>query len=224
MSKEPGAIVLLSGGLDSATLLAKALYAGRKCYALGFEYPSKHNPYEVKAARAVAMYYKVPILTIPLTFFQFFKSNLLVNQGEIPEGHYEDETMEQTVVPARNIIFSAIAAGLAWSAEEEKSEVWLGIHAGDHAIYPDCRPEFYESMARAIRIGTGGRVGLRAPFLMQSKYDILKWGLAANVPYHLTRTCYKDQELACGKCGSCTERLEAFSKHGVVDPIKYEGS
>lgn len=219
------ALVLLSGGMDSTTLLANALYAGRACQALVFKYPSKHNPYELRAAKAVASHYKVPYIEIFMDpIFRWFNSNLLTSGRKIPEGRYEDESMKQTMVPARNIIFSAVAAGLAQSMFNKQAEVWIGIHTGDHAIYPDCRPEFYENMARAIRFGTGGATVLKAPFCLIKKEGILKWGLAAKVPYHLTRTCYEAQELACGKCGSCRERLEAFEALGVADPIKYEGS
>ena len=112
-------------------------------------------------------------------------------------------------------------AGLAWS--KGAREIAIGIHQGDHAIYPDCRVSFYNAMNQAIAEGTDHNVLITAPFLHTDKTGILDWGFRHEVPYHLTRTCYKDQELSCGKCGSCVERLEAFAFHNTKDPIKYEG-
>lgn len=215
------AIVSLSGGMDSATVLAEALFKDRDCIAIGFSYGSKHNKYENKRAQQLAEYYEVPFQLIDLEgVMKGFKSNLMKGQGDIPEGHYEDESMSQTVVPARNIIFASILAGLAWS--KECKEVWMGVHAGDHVIYPDCRPEFYVPLKAAIKIGTNEKVEIRTPFIIHSKAQILERGLELEVPYQLTRTCYKDQHLSCGKCGSCVERLEAFKANNVDDPIQYE--
>lgn len=207
--------------MDSTTLLAKALDGPRKCHCVTFKYPSKHGEYENAAAQKVAYYYDIPLRVIDLSsFMKTFKSNLLKGQGEIPEGHYEEKTMEQTVVPGRNIIFSSILSGYAWSIGA--SQVWLGAHEGDHAIYDDCREVFIASMNQAIRFGTGRRVELVTPFLKDNKTSIIKYGLTKGVPYHLTRTCYKDQEISCGRCGSCCERREAFINNGVEDPIEYE--
>jgi 7-cyano-7-deazaguanine synthase len=215
-------IVALSGGMDSATVLGRLLDEGHEVECFAFTYGSKHNQYENLAAQAVAAYYGAPCRgAIDLSgVTRFFRSDLLKSGGHIPEGHYNDSTMSATVVPARNIIFLSIMAGLAWS--HDASEIAIGIHQGDHAIYPDCRAEFYIAMNEAIRLGTDGRVQIVAPFLHTDKSGILDWGLAHGVPYHLTRTCYKDQLLSCGKCGSCCERLEAFAAHGIVDPIRYE--
>jgi len=223
-------VVALSGGMDSATVLAKALAEGCEVIPVGFNYPSKHNKWEQGAARnfvsslynrtgntGVINNYRVIDLT---SLFNGFESNLLRGGDSIPEGHYEAENMKQTVVPGRNIIFASVLAGLAWSLEA--SEVWLGIHAGDHYIYPDCRPAFFHSMNIAIREGTDGNVELKAPFLMDTKVEILQAGIELGVPYELTRTCYKDQKIACGKCGSCQERLSAFKKLGIEDPLEYE--
>lgn len=216
------AIVALSGGMDSATVLAKAEAAQRRIETVGFRYGSKHNEFENTAAREIAKYYKVPFQLIDLSIaMKGFKSNLLLGGGKIPEGHYDDESMSKTVVPCRNIIFISILAGLAESIEA--SEIWLGIHSGDYAIYPDCRPKFYSAMKQAIEEGSGGKVTLRAPFLYSNKRIILDQGISMKVPYQLTRTCYKNQELACGVCGSCQERLEAFAFLKMKDPITYEG-
>jgi 7-cyano-7-deazaguanine synthase len=215
------AVISLSGGMDSTTLLAQALSDGRKCSCVSFTYGSKHNKYENEAARKVAKHFRVELDLIDLSsFMSTFRSALLKEQGEIPEGHYEAETMSQTVVPGRNIIFTSVLSGYAWSKEID--EVWIGIHAGDHEIYADCRPEFFNSMSRAIEAGTNRNVELRAPFLSKNKTSIIKLGRILGVPYELTRTCYKDQEIACGRCGACQERLEAFRNNGIEDPIPYE--
>lgn len=215
------AIVSLSGGMDSATVLAEALDQGREVQAVSFYYGSKHNPFENAQAERIAAHYGVPWRLLDFsTAAQGLKSNLMASGGEIPEGHYEDRSMSLTVVPGRNLIFVSFLTGIAWS--EEAEEVWLGIHQGDHAIYPDCRPEFFYAMDQAVREGTGQRVRLVAPFLTGNKTSILKRGLELGVPYRLTRTCYKQQELSCGKCGACRERLEAFAANHTIDPIPYE--
>lgn len=216
------ALVSFSGGMDSATVLAYMVAAGWDVTAVSFTYGSKHNEHESKAAEAFCRHYNVPRIFIDMAApFSMFKSDLLKTGGNIPEGHYTDSTMSATVVPGRNIIFFSMLAGLAWSLEARA--VACGIHQGDHAIYEDCRPQFYEAMQLAIHHGTGERVELLAPFLKGDKYDILAWGFKNAVPYHLTRTCYKDQPKSCGKCGACQERLEAFTKHNQRDPIPYEG-
>jgi 7-cyano-7-deazaguanine synthase len=128
--------------------------------------------------------------------------------------------MSQTVVPGRNSIFISIASGVAWSRGAE--EVYIGAHSGDHVIYPDCRPEYVNAIQEAMMLGSGGKINVRAPFLHGDKTSILKEGFVRDVPYEFTRTCYKDQEISCGRCGACQERLEAFAAHGRVDPLKYE--
>jgi len=149
------------------------------------------------------------------------KSDLLKTGGPIPEGHYTDESMSATVVPGRNIIFMSILTSYAWSIGAEK--IAIGIHQGDHAIYPDCRPAFLSSMKEAIQFGTDKRVDVIAPFIGFNKIVIVRRGTRIDVPYQLTRTCYKDQEKSCGKCGSCVERLEGFERNEIEDPIQYEG-
>jgi 7-cyano-7-deazaguanine synthase len=214
------AIVLLSGGMDSATLLASVIAGGTDVETLSFCYGSKHNVYENLAARLLAAYYRVPHSLIDLSALApHLESNLLKNGGAIPEGHYQASNMSQTVVPGRNSIFIAIASGVAWSKGAE--EVYIGAHSGDHVIYPDCRPEYVNAMQEAMTLGSGGKVMLKAPFLHGDKTSILKTGFELNVPYQFTRTCYKDQEISCGRCGACQERLEAFEAHGVVDPLPY---
>jgi 7-cyano-7-deazaguanine synthase len=215
------AVVSLSGGIDSATVLAHVLQKETEVRAIGFAYGSKHNEYENKAARAVAEFYGVPFDLVDLSAIgALLKSDLLKSGGNIPEGHYEAESMKATVVPARNMIFASVLAGVAESCGAR--EVWLGVHAGDHHIYPDCRPDFFFAMWLAVLRGTDKKVSLRAPYLQLTKGEVVFRGLALGVPYNLTRTCYKDQSVACGRCGSCQERLEAFAENKVEDPLQYE--
>lgn len=214
----------LSGGMDSAALCAFYLDNGYRVVPINFEYGSKHNKYEAEAAKRLVKYFKLPdIVNIGLPFIsQLFTSHLLQKGGAIPEGHYKDKNMSLTVVPGRNIIFISIMAGYAWSIGADI--VAYGAHSGDHAIYEDCRPEFFHSMSMAVSTGTGKRITLEAPFLNFTKADIINSGrlCTPSVPWEHTRTCYKDQPISCGKCGSCVERLEAFNLVGLPDPIPYE--
>lgn len=214
-------ILSLSGGLDSTSLLAWLLKQEHKIIPVIFSYSSKHNKYENEAARKICQHYQLEPIECNLSgVFSVFKSNLLTSGGPIPEGHYNDATMSKTVVPGRNLIFISILAGIAESVGA--SFVAIGVHAGDHTIYPDCRPLFIDRAEKTIKASSDGRVGLFAPFLNMSKAEVLRVGLNNGAPLSLTRTCYKDQPIACGKCGSCVERLEAFSNFGIGDVIEYE--
>jgi 7-cyano-7-deazaguanine synthase len=215
-------IVSLSGGLDSSVMLAHILdrkYEVER--AISFTYGSKHNQYENAAAEQVAKYYDVPWTLIDLsTAFANFRSALLKTGKPLPQGHYEEDTMRQTVVPFRNGIFLSVLAGLADSLGCQY--LFIGAHAGDHFIYPDCRPVFMENMYNAIRLGTDSNVELRTPFIEKTKKDLVAIGSKLNVPFELTRTCYSDQPNACGLCGSCQERLEAFHLNNLEDPLPYQ--
>jgi len=221
-------VIGLSGGMDSATLLGFLLEQGYEVHCCVFNYGSKHNAYENKAALDVAEYYKKNLSPVFVTVFDLrevfkpFESNLLLSGGEIPEGHYADENMKKTVVPGRNMIFAAIMAGIAESIQAEA--IALGVHSGDHSIYPDCRPEFIKALDTVIFLSSDKKVQVLTPFITDNKTSILEYGYnytAFTVPYHLTRTCYKDQAIACGKCGSCVERLEAFANINQTDPVPY---
>ena len=220
-------VIGLSGGMDSATLLGLLLEQGYEVHCCIFYYGSKHNKYENEAAQLIIDHYSKK-LNKPVYGYLIdisgvmttFKSNLLLSGGDIPEGHYAGENMKKTVVPSRNLIFASIMAGLAESINAQY--VALGIHSGDHFIYPDCRIDFAKALDTVIFLSSDNKVEVIAPLQRDDKYTILQKGLQIQVPYHLTRTCYKDQLLSCGKCGSCNERLEAFQKLGQKDPIKYE--
>jgi 7-cyano-7-deazaguanine synthase len=222
-------VMALSGGMDSATLLGLLLEQDYAVHAITFYYGSKHNKWENAATTDLIEYYQrndapvIPHFVDISAVMGNFNSNLMLSGGDIPEGHYEDENMRKTVVPGRNMIFASIAAGLAESIGAEK--IALGVHSGDHHIYPDCRKEFIKALDSAIYLSSDRSVEVIAPLIDEDKESILRKGLlcSPSVPYELTRTCYKDQIVSCGKCGSCCERLEAFNKLQMPDPIPYEG-
>lgn len=214
------AIVLLSGGLDSVTALYWAKQNLLLQAAISFNYGSKHNHMEIPFAQKHCEQLQIPHHVIKLPFVnELFQSNLLENGGEIPEGHYEAENMKLTVVPFRNGIMLSIAAGYAESIEA--TELVIAAHAGDHAIYPDCRESFMENMSKAISQGTYSGTKILRPFINDRKEDIVKKGIELGIDYSLTWSCYKGNEKHCGKCGTCTERIEAFSKAKVPDPTEY---
>lgn len=219
-------VIALSGGIDSATMLASLLEEEWEVFCCSFYYGSKHGKYEFKAAEEIVKFYqqqghKIHHLKFDLTeIFKNIQSSLLLSGGEIPEGHYNDVSMKQTVVPGRNTIFASIMMGIAES--NEAKYIALGVHQGDHFIYPDCRDEYVDALDTLVETATENKVGVLCPFSDATKQDIIEYAIIHRVPIHLTRTCYKDQELSCGKCGSCVERLEAFEKLNHKDPIKYE--
>ena len=215
------AIVVFSGGMDSSVALWWARREFRDVAAVSFEYGAKHNARELAAAKTICRKLNVQHTVIPLDFIgRTFHSSLLVTGGDIPEGNYNEENMASTVVPFRNGIMLAAAAGFA--EDSGFSAVILGNHTGDHAIYPDCRPEFIEGMARAIEAGTGGKVRLLSPFCHKTKAEIASLGAGLGVEFALTWSCYKGHEIHCGKCGTCRERRDAFREAGLTDPTVYE--
>ena len=221
MNRQQRAIVVFSGGMDSATALWWAMREFGDVAAVSFEYGAKHNARELAAAETICNKLAVPQTVIPLDFIgRNFHSSLLKTGGAIPEGTYNEENMASTVVPFRNGIMLAAAAGLA--EDSGFSAVILGNHTGDHAIYPDCRPEFIDGMAKAIEAGTGGKVKLLSPFCNMTKGEIAALGAKLGVDFSLTWSCYNGREKHCGKCGTCRERREAFREAGLTDPTVYE--
>ena len=213
-------IVLLSGGMDSVTAMHWARKEPEVAGAVSFDYGSKHNPKELPYAKWHCEQIGIPHDVISLDFInRLFTSDLLQSGGEVPEGHYADENMKKTVVPFRNGIMLAIACGIAESREAEG--LVIAAHAGDHAIYPDCREGFMQGMASAMREGTYARVELLRPFLHLDKAGIAKLGASLGVDYAKTWSCYKGHDLHCGKCGTCVERIEAFALAGITDPTVY---
>lgn len=215
-------VVLLSGGLDSTTLMY-LLVKDYEVWPLTINYGQKHSK-EVIAARNVCEARGGDLLArwryLDLSCVQGLLPSALTGKGEIPNGHYESESMKATVVPNRNMILLSLAAGYAEGIGA--SYIAYAAHAGDHAIYPDCRPEFVRSCAETICLGTGGKVLLMEPFVDKTKAEIVALGKKLNVPFAKTWSCYKGGEVHCGLCGTCTERREAFQLAGVVDPTKYE--
>ena len=196
-------------------------YKDRIALAITFDYGSKHNEKEIAFAKMHCQRLGIRHLVIPLSFMsQYFKSSLLKGGEEIPEGRYDDENMKSTVVPFRNGIMLAIAAGLAES--NGLRHVMMANHSGDHAIYPDCRPQFVDAMSSAITAGTYEGITLFAPYTNLTKTDIVKRGNALGIDYSETWSCYKGGEKHCGKCGTCTERREALHDAGIIDTTEYE--
>ena len=213
--------VLLSGGMDSVTAFYEALASHEVVGCLSFDYGAKHNHREIPFARLHAARHRVPHHTVSLGFMNdLFKSDLLSSGGEIPEGHYAEETMKKTVVPFRNGIMLAVATGYAESVDA--GALVIAAHSGDHAIYPDCREPFMEGMARAMAEGTYARISLLRPFIAADKAAIARRGAELGIDFAESWSCYKGGEVHCGVCGTCVERREAFFLAGIQDPTTYD--
>lgn len=210
MSPRPSAaVVLLSGGLDSTTLLYFLRSVGVKTIPVAFDYEQRHGLRELAAARAIDP--DTRVLTFP---------RLRSVDPPIPDGHYADESMKAIVYPNRNMVMLSLAAGIA--VDRGAGAVAYGAHAGDHPIYPDCRPAFIEAMRGALAVSNWEPVQLLTPFRDFTKADIVRMGVTLGVPFGLTWSCYKGRERHCGTCGTCVERREAFAIAHVTDPTDYE--
>lgn len=210
--------IILSGGMDSVTLLHDKKH--EIALAITFDYGSNHNAREIECAKWQCEKLGIKHIIIPLAFIkQYFTSSLLQGANAIPDGHYADENMKSTVVPFRNGIMLAIACGIAES--NNLTSVLIANHAGDHAIYPDCRQEFITNMSNAMRVGSYIRVSIDAPYTNITKSDIAKIGAKLGVDYSHTYSCYRGGDVHCGKCGTCVERKEAFRDAGIEDLTKY---
>ena len=216
---EKDSIAVLSGGMDSVTMLHE--FKDRIALAVTFDYGSNHNAREAECAARQCGLLGIEHIIIPLDFMgKYFRSSLLEGADSIPEGHYEDENMKSTVVPFRNGIMLAVACGLAESRGLKC--VMLANHGGDHAIYPDCRAGFVKAMGKVMEEGTYDGVTLFAPYTDIAKGDIAMRGKKLGVDYSLTYSCYKGGEKHCGRCGTCVERKEAMAFAGIDDPTEYE--
>ena len=206
------AVVIYSGGMDSFTILNRARNEGFELYALTFDYGQKHKK-EIRYAEEVCAELDIPHRIIDITAInQLLQSSSLTSDKEIPEGHYEAANMKSTVVPNRNMILLSLAIGYAVDIGANK--VFYGAHSGDHAIYPDCRPDFVHAMNKVAKLANYEPVDIVT--------EILADGLKMGLDYDKTWTCYNGRDKACGKCGSCTERLEAFATNNATDPLPYE--
>ena len=216
-------VVSLSGGIDS-TVLCAMLLAERKyrlILPVFFRYGSKHGRWEEEAAHKVAEYFSLKLTLIDLhaAFSCTSSALLLADKRHIPKTSYDKESMEQTLVPGRNLIFASFLAAIAESLQAEA--IALATHTGDHYLYPDCRPAFNAALACTIMESSDGKVRLLTPFDTMDKAAIVAQGIRLGVPFSLTRSCYENQLLSCGACGTCRERLAAFAANGIPDPLSY---
>ncbi len=225
----PKAVVLLSGGLDSSTVLAMAINQGYEVAALTFDYGQKHAR-ELESARKIASHFKIrEHIVMSIDIGMFAKSSLTDRRDEIPPGRPNQKAPDipSTYVPARNLIFLSVGSSLAESIGAEA--VFIAANSIDFSGYPDCTPEFIQAFQKTLDVGTkagklGRSVRVKAPILKLSKADIVREALRLQVPLELTWSCYRGGRLACGKCDSCLLRLQGFAEAGVKDPIAYEVS
>lgn len=219
MNTHQSVVVLLSGGMDSTAALALAVRDADPVLALSVDYGQRHRR-ELDAAAAIASYYDVPHRVLDMSGWGgMLTGSALTADVAVPHGHYEAPSMAVTVVPNRNATFLMAAAGVAQTIGA--TEVWTAVHAGDHAVYPDCRPEFIDAADRAASTGTGGAVGIVAPFVRMSKAEIAEMGEQLGAPLGITWSCYEGGAEHCGACGTCVERREAFAAAGVPDFTTY---
>lgn len=213
------ALLVLSGGMDSVTMLYD--YQREVALALTFDYGSRHNEREIACARMHCQRLAIPHIVIPLSFMaQYFRSSLLQGGPAVPTGDYNEQNMRSTVVPFRNGIMLSVAAGLAESGGLRR--IMIANHAGDHAIYPDCRPQFVEAMNAAVQAGTYEGVTLFAPYTNLSKTDIARRGKALDIDYSETYSCYNGGAHHCGVCATCRERRQALRDAGIDDKTRYD--
>lgn len=217
------AVILLSGGLDSSTVLGYAIKRGLKCSCLSIHYGQRHDR-EVQSAKAVARHFGSEFHEVSLNLGNLLVSSL-TGHGEVEKRRISEisEYIPNTYVPGRNIIMIAIASGYCQSIGG--SEVYIGANALDYSGYPDCRPEFFNAMEKAVNIGTGlentGGIRIVAPLQYLKKSEIIRMGIDLGVPYSLTWSCYEGGEKPCGKCDSCLLRIRGFEEAGFKDPLEY---
>ncbi|GED42928.1 7-cyano-7-deazaguanine synthase QueC [Cobetia marina] len=220
-AERPRAVVIYSGGMDSYTVLHQALKEGFEVHALSFHYGQRHSR-ELDVARQVCESLGVAHEVVDIRAIHgLIDNSALTNSDQaMPKADYDEDSMTSTVVPNRNMILLSLA--IAKAVNIEAGVCFYGAHGGDHVLYPDCRPEFVEKMNAVAAIANFSPVEIRAPFLHASKDEILAAGIAMQLDYAQTWTCYEGRELACGECGSCRERLAAFAAHGLSDPLGYD--
>jgi len=222
-------VAIVSGGMDSVTMLKMLVDEGKDVFVLNFSYGSKHNQKERSALVQICsrlqleMYvYDLPVDIMMLSPSgaqqpkNLLVSDLLESGNDVPEGHYEEENMRKTVVPFRNGIMLSIAVGFAES--HGARAVYYGNHSGDNINYPDCRPEFVQAMGKASVVGTFEGVEIRSPFVHMTKADIAAKGMKIGAPLDLAWSCYRGQGRPCLRCGTCVERCGAFYSNGLKDP------
>jgi len=211
-------IALLSGGMDSCVLLAYLIAQHKDTAALSVHYGQRHVR-ELDAARKIAAHFAVEHHVLDLVCLRpLLKGSSQTDDAVcVPEGHYAEDTMKLTVVPNRNMILLSIAG--AWALSRGATAISYAAHAGDHTIYPDCRPAFVAAMNRAFGLCDWKAIRVDVPFQFMSKGEIACLGKKLQAPFELTWTCYKGQERPCEQCGACQERAEAFGCAGMRDPL-----
>lgn len=222
---EKAAVVLLSGGLDSATILAVARSEGYACHCLSFDYGQK-NSHELNAAKRIAAGKAASHRVVPVSLGAFGGSAMTQSDIDVPK-NVEAEGIPVTYVPARNTIF--LSYGLALAEVVGADAIFIGVNSVDYSGYPDCRPEYIESFQNMANLATkrgveGNPVIVRAPLQTLAKKDIIAWGTRLGVDYSRTLTCYDpvgDDGLACGQCDSCRLRSQGFKEAGIADPTRY---
>lgn len=210
-------VAILSGGMDSTTLVYDLVSSGHEVFCISFNYGQKHIK-ELIASMITTNKLQLPHEVVDLSSISHLINNsALTSNISVPEGHYTDDNMKATVVPNRNMIMLSIAAGYAINI----GAVWVayGAHAGDHTIYPDCRGDFVKAMNHAFSLCDFKPLSLYVPYLNMHKGEVCARGAKLSVPYKDTWTCYKGQEKPCGVCGSCVERAEAFDFANRKDPL-----
>ena len=220
-------LLIYSGGMDSATLLWKLMSDGHEIETITFDYGQRHSA-EIDCAQNMIEYIKNhnmnirhDIVDVKPIFVHINNSALTNPKIIVPDCHYTEDVAKITVVPNRNQILLSIAVGIA--ASRGINTVMYAAHSGDHCIYSDCRPEFLDSLNETTRISTLWHpVTIEAPFIHNTKADIVKIGLDLGIPYELTRSCYNAYKLSCGTCPTCIERKEAFELNNAIDPIQYK--
>jgi len=215
-------LIVVSGGMDSATLLYKVKKGIGKTkgavFAISFDYNQTHKR-ELICAKQLCKRLKINHTVIKLDFMgKILKNNSQTNKKvKVPEGRYDAENMKLTVVPNRNMIFISIAA--AYAIEQKIDNIYYGAHLGDHAIYADCRKVFVDALEMVLKLCDYRKLNLIAPFINMTKGDIARLGKKLGVPFQDTHSCYKGKIKPCGKCGACTERKEAFQFAKCKDPL-----
>ena len=214
-------VVLFSGGLDSTVLLYELVAADDNVLALSINYGQRHKK-ELEHAKRITSELNVQWEVADLSGITHLigGSSLTSEDVDVPHGHYAAESMKQTVVPNRNMIMLSVAAG--WAISQQADRVAYAAHGGDHAIYPDCRPEFTDALHHTLQLADWHQVSLYSPFVTLTKTELVTRGELLNVDFALTWSCYEGGEIHCGKCGTCVERKEAFHEGGVKDPTVYQ--
>lgn len=214
-------VVIYSGGLDSTTLLYDLKAAGHDVATLAINYGQRHSR-ELLYAQRICQTISVELTTLDLSgLAQIFGSNSLSDTGiKVPEGSYEEKSMQQTTVPNRNMILLSIATG--WAISNDYQAVAFGAHSGEYTPYPDCRPEFASAMDHAAQLCDWQPLRILAPFVNWTKSDIVRRGAELGVPFQSTWSCYVGGAKQCGRCGTCLDRKSAFQKSGIIDATEYE--